>query len=427
VSVEQEPVHVVIVGGGFGGLEAAKSLKDLPVRVTLIDARNHHLFQPLLYQVAMAGLSPADIAIPIRSVLRNLPRVQTLMGTVTDFNLTTKQVILHDGARLHYDYLIVAAGARTNFFGNDGWQDHAFGLKTVEDAIAIRRQVLLRFEEAERIADEEKRRNRLTFIVIGGGPTGVEVAGAMAELGRRVLADDYRNVPEDMTRVVLIEAGPRILNGFHEDLSASATESLEQLGVEVRTDCRVQDIDEKGVVLQEGRLDAGAVVWSAGVEAVPLSKQLGAERDRAGRVLVRQDCSIEGHAEVFVIGDMARFNDANGEPLPGVSPVAMQQARFVAKMIGRRMAHLGTERFEYFDKGMMATIGRSRAVAQSKGLRMTGFTAWLAWLFIHLFYLVGFKNRVFVFLSWIWNYVAYRRGARLITGEVKPEARPPIG
>ncbi len=420
-------MHVVIVGGGFGGLEAAKSLKDLPVRVTLIDARNHHLFQPLLYQVAMAGLSPADIAIPIRSVLRNLPRVQTLMGTVTDFNLATKQVILQDGARLHYDYLIVAAGARTNFFGNDAWQDHAFGLKTVEDAIAIRRQVLLRFEEAERIADEQKRRNKLTFIVIGGGPTGVEVAGAMAELGRRVLADDYRNVPEDMTRVVLIEAGPRILNGFHEDLSTSATESLEELGVEVRTECRVQDIDEHGVVLQDGRLDAGAVVWSAGVEAVPLSKKLGAERDRAGRVIVKQDCSIEDHPEVFVIGDMARFDDANGEPLPGVSPVAMQQARFVAKIIGRRMAHLATERFEYFDKGMMATIGRSRAVAQSKGLRMTGFTAWLAWLFIHLFYLVGFKNRVFVFLSWIWNYVAYRRGARLITGEVKPEPRPPIG
>lgn len=427
MGAEQLPVHVVIVGGGFGGLEAAKSLKDLPVRVTLIDARNHHLFQPLLYQVAMAGLSPADIAIPIRSVVRNLPRVQTLMGTVSDFDLGTKQVILQDGARLYYDYLIVAAGARTNFFGNDAWQEHAFGLKTVEDAIAIRRQVLLRFEEAERTADEQERQKKLTFIVIGGGPTGVEVAGAMAELGRRVLADDYRNVPEDMTRVVLIEAGPRILNGFHEALSDSAAASLEDLGVEVRTNCKVQDIDASGVVLSDGRLNAGAVVWSAGVEAVPLSKKLGAELDRSGRVIVKTDCSIEGHPEVFVVGDMARFDGADGKPLPGVSPVAMQQARFVARVIGGRMAHLPTERFEYFDKGMMATIGRSRAVAEAKGLRMTGFVAWLAWLFIHLFYLVGFKNRVFVFLSWIWNYVAYRRGARLITGEVKSEGPPPPG
>jgi NADH dehydrogenase len=425
--------HVLIIGGGFGGLESAKALARAPVRVTLVDARNHHLFQPLLYQVAMAGLSPADIALPIRTVLRRRRNVTTLMGKVTELDLAGRTATLSDGVTLGYDFLILAAGARTNFFGHDAWAQHAFGLKSVEDALAIRRQVLLRYEEAERGADPalgaaaltpEQIRARLTFVVIGGGPTGVELAGALAELGRHVLAEDYRHLPQDATRVVLLEAGPRILGAFTPELSAEATRALQALGVEVRSGTPVQDILPGAVVVAGERLEVGAVIWSAGVEAVPLTRGLGVPLDRAGRVLVNPDCSIPGHPEAFAVGDIAHFKGEDGQPLPGVSPVAMQQARWTARNITRRLAGAEPEPFRYFDKGIMATIGRSHAVAQTGRLRLSGGLAWLAWLFVHLWYLVGFKNRVFVFLSWIWSYMIYRRGARLITEGAAPPAAP---
>lgn len=409
--------HVVIIGGGFGGLEAAKALDEYPVRVTLVDARNHHLFQPLLYQVAMAGLSPADIAIPIRAVLNRYPKVRTLMATVTSVDLGARAVHLADGDVLRYDYLVLGAGARTNYFGNDHWGAHALGLKSVEDALEIRRQVLLAYERAERSDSDKEKRKTLTFVIIGAGPTGVELAGSLAELSDHVLSEDYKNLTAETSHVVLLEGAPKVLNGFGDDLSARARADLEELGVEVRTECFVKDIDAEGVVLEDERIDAGVVIWSAGVEAAPLTRTLGVDLDRSGRVRVEDDCSIPGHREAFAVGDNACFIGEDGNPLPGVSPVAMQQARHVAKLIGRRLAGQDTLPFEYFDKGMMATIGRSRAVARSKGLAMTGFLAWLAWLFVHLWYLVGFKNRVFVFLSWIWNYVMYRRGARLITHE----------
>ncbi|MCB9650955.1 MAG: NAD(P)/FAD-dependent oxidoreductase [Deltaproteobacteria bacterium] len=406
-----------MVGGGFGGLEAAKHLDALPVRVTLVDARNHHLFQPLLYQVATAGLSPSDIAIPIRSVLRKRRRVRTLLDRVSRIDLEGREVHLENGPALRYDYLILAAGARTNYFGNDRWAEHALGLKSVEDALAIRRRVLLSYEEAERGLEPDELRRKLTFVVIGGGPTGVEVAGAIAELARRVLAADYHNIDPNASRVVLVEAAPQILGGFDPALSEAARRDLEKLGVEVRTGAPVRDITAEGVHLDGELLRAGVVVWGAGVSASPLADTLGVPQDRAGRVIVNRDCSIPGHPEAWAIGDIARFDREDGQPLPGVSPVAMQQARAVARNVGRRMAGQQTEPFEYYDKGMMATIGRTHAVAQSHGVKMTGMLAWLAWLFIHLWYLVGFKNRVFVLLNWIWSYVMFRRGARLITGE----------
>lgn len=434
---ERAVPHVVIIGGGFGGLEAAKALgDDGEVRVTVVDARNHHLFQPLLYQVAMAGLSPSDIAVPIRAVVRHHRHVHTLMARVTRVDLATKQVHLEEMPSLRYDYLIVAAGARTAYFGNDHWADHSFGLKSVEDALAIRRQLLLRYEEAEREADPQLRRDKLTFAVIGGGPTGVEVAGSIAELGRLVLSTDYRQLEPDCTKVILLEAADGILNAFPKELSDAAVHDLESLGVEVRTGCMVRDIDEQGVHLDGEVIPASVVVWSAGVEASPLAGTLGTPQDRAGRLYVESDCSLPGHPDVFAVGDIAHFKGENDEPLPGVSPVAMQQARHVAKLIGLRMRGQGTLPFQYFDKGMMATIGRSRAVAMSGKLKMKGTLAWFAWLFVHLWYLVGFKNRVFVLLNWIWSYILYRRGARLITGlgadgaprpaPVRSESPPPL-
>ncbi|MFI5299886.1 MAG: NAD(P)/FAD-dependent oxidoreductase, partial [Polyangiales bacterium] len=401
--------HVVILGGGFGGLTAAQSLARSPVRITLIDRRNHHLFQPLLYQVATAGLSPADIAAPIRSVLAEQENCSVLLGDVVRVDVERREIVLgpaepgHDpGPPIAYDALIVATGAKTSWFGHDDWARHCVGLKSLEDALEVRRRVLVAFERAERETDAARRDALLTFVVIGGGATGVETAGALAELSRTVLAKDFRAIDPGRARVVLIEAGPRLLSAFGGDLSQRAVAQLEALGVEVLRDARVTNIDAEAVHLDragEGStITSATVVWAAGVEATRLTSTLGAPLDRSGRVLVRPDCSLPSHAEVFVLGDAAHLDDERGRPLPGVSPVAMQQARFVAQILddevrGVREQGVGRPRFWYFDKGSMATIGRSRAIAEVRALRRSGFLAWLAWLFVHLWYLIGFRNR----------------------------------
>ena len=410
----QKP-HVVIIGGGFGGLTAAKSLKNAPVRVTLVDRTNHHLFQPLLYQVASAGLSPADIASPIRSILSSQKNAQVLMAEVAKIDLAARKVVLTDG-EISYDYVIVAAGMHTNFFGHDEWEPFAPGLKSIEDAIEIRRRVLLAFEQAERETDEARRRALLTFVIIGGGATGVEMAGALAELSRFVLNRDFRAIKPEETKVILVEAAPRLLTAFPEDVSATGKESLEELGVEVRLGIKVTSIDAEGVHYGDEHILASTVVWGAGVTVSPLAKTLGVPLDNQGRVIVDKDVSIPGHPEAFVIGDMARF-DQDGKPLPGLSPVAMQEARSVAKSIRATIESKPRKPFRYWDKGNMATIGRSRAVAVVDKIHLSGFIAWLAWLFVHIWYLIGFRNRIIVMFEWFWSYITYKRGSRLITGQ----------
>lgn len=435
--------RVVIVGGGFGGLEAARKLRRADVDVLLIDRANYHLFQPLLYQVAMAGLSPAEIASPIRGLLAEQDNARVELGEVTRVDLRAREVHLRDGCR-PYDWLILAVGARSSYFGHDDWEVHAPSLKSVEDALEIRRRVLLAFERAERERDPAERRRHTTFVVIGGGPTGVELAGAIAELAQYVLERDFRSIDPRDAKVILVEAGPRILPSFPTDLSESAVEQLAELGVEVRTGARVVNIDARGVEL-EGRvgadelpglgsgrepvrLSASTVLWAAGVRASELTRSLGVPLDPQGRVKVEPDCSLPGHPEVFAIGDVTRF-EQDGQPLPGVSPVALQQARHVARII-RREARGSLEerpRFTYFDKGSMATIGRSRAIALARGIKMHGFVAWLAWLFVHIWYLIGFRNRIVVLFNWAWSYLSYKRGARLIvaTGWEAHHALPP--
>ncbi len=414
--------HVVLIGGGFGGLAVARALRREPVTITLVDRRNHHLFQPLLYQVAMAGLSPAEIAVPIRSVLRPQKNARILLDEVTEVELAARRVVLKESAPLHYDYLVIAAGSRTTYFGNDGWEAFAPGLKDIEDAIEIRKRVLLAFEAAEREDDPAARRKWLTFVVIGGGPTGVELAGAIAELAGYVLSRDFRSIHPESTRVVLVEGGARVLASFAPEVSDSARASLAEMGVEVRANTRVTGIDQHGVTLGEDRIDAGTVLWAAGVAAAPLTRKLGVELDRQGRVVVEQDCSLPGHSEVFCIGDAARFVPPGAEqPLPGVSPVAMQQGRFVARQIARSLRGAERESFVYRDKGSLATIGRSRAVAEVGKLRLSGFIAWLFWLLVHIYYLIDFRNRILVLIDWAWAYFSYERGARLITGRTSPK------
>jgi NADH dehydrogenase len=409
--------QVVVIGGGFGGLAVTRALAKLPVQVTLIDRRNHHLFQPLLYQVAMAGLSPAEIAVPIRSVLRKQKNARILLADVTRVDLAKHKLELAQTPAMHFDFLVIAAGSRTNYFGHEGWEEVAPGLKNLEDAIEIRRRVLLAFEAAERESNPETQRRHLTFVVIGGGPTGVELAGAIAELAGFVLSRDFRSIRPEATRVVLVEGGDRVLGSFSPELSQSALESLREMGVEVRTGTRVTDIDESGVRLGEEHIEAATVLWAAGVAAAPLTRTLGVPLDRGGRVLVEPDCSLPGQANVFCIGDAALFTpEGDAAALPGTSPVAMQQGRFVARQIGRALRDLSRERFVYRDKGSMATIGRSRAVAEFGGIRLHGFLAWLFWLLVHIYYLIDFKNRLLVLIDWTWSYFAYERGARLITG-----------
>jgi NADH dehydrogenase len=406
---------VVIVGAGFGGLFAARKLARYPVQVTVIDRKNHHTFQPLLYQVATAGISPAEIATPIRWILRKHSNVEVLMGEVEGFDLDQRRVKLA-GFEVPYDYLIVAAGARHSYFGRDEWEQFAPGLKTIEDALEIRRRILLAFELAERQVAAGQAPVPLNFIVIGGGPTGVELAGTLAEIARRVLTDEFVSIDPKRTRIILLEGGPRILPSYPEDLSRSAERQLRDLGVEVRTSTMVTGVEAAAVSAGGTRIPAAVILWAAGVAASPLGKKLDATIDRAGRVMVNPDLSIPGHPEVFVLGDLASLKDQNGQMLPGVAPVALQQATATAENINRDLKHEPRHDFHYFDKGSLATIGRKAAVAQFGKVHISGVLAWMSWLFIHVLFLIGFRNRLFVLLQWAWSYFTYERGARLITG-----------
>jgi NADH dehydrogenase len=411
--------RVVIVGGGFGGLFTARGLAKAPLEVTLVDRQNHHLFQPLLYQVATAGLSSAEIASPIRRVLRRQKNTTVLLAEARGADLEARRLLLADG-ELPYDYLVVATGAGHSYFGHDDWARLAPGLKTLDDALELRRRVLLAYEAAERDADSERRRQWLTFVVIGGGPTGVEMAGALAEIARHTLSREFRRIDPRAARVILVEAGPRILSAYPEDLSRSAALQLEGLGVQVWTGAAVTGIDDTGVTLGQDRLAARTVVWAAGVQASPLGRALGAPLDRAGRVKVTPDLTLPGRPEVFVIGDLAAL-EQDGRPVPGVAPAAMQMGRHTALNITRAVAGQPLLPFRYRDKGSLATIGRRAGIAWFGGRRtLTGFVAWVAWLAIHIFFLIGFRNRFVVMFTWAWAYITYQRSARLILGQGSP-------
>jgi NADH:ubiquinone reductase (H+-translocating) len=411
--------RVVIVGAGFGGLTAAQTLAHAKAKVTVVDRKNHHTFQPLLYQVATAGLSPGEIAAPIRSILRRHKNIEVLMAEVAGFDLD-RHVIHTAVYEMPYDYLIVAAGASHAYFGHDEWEKFAPGLKNVEDALEIRRRVLLAFELAERQAAAGEPHAPLNFVVVGGGPTGVELAGTLAEICRHALADDFRTIDPRRARIQLIEGGPHVLPSYPEDLSDSALAQLERLGVEVLTSTMVTKVEPGAVYVGEMRMEAAVVLWAAGVAASPLGKQLGVPTDRAGRVLVQRDLSGPGHPEVFVIGDLAGLDDEAGKLLPGVAQVAIQEGRFAARLIRREIESKRRSKarpaFHYHDKGSLATIGRSAAIAQFGKLHISGFIAWLTWLFVHIFFLIGFQNRILVFVQWAWSYFTYERAARLITG-----------
>jgi NADH dehydrogenase len=413
--MDSKTPRVVIVGAGFGGLTAARRIARLPVQVTVVDRKNHHTFQPLLYQVATAGLSPGEIAAPIRWILRTYSNVEVLLEEVLDFNLEQKKVITKEQV-LDYDYLIIAPGAAHAYFGHQEWEPLAPGLKTIEDALEIRRRVLLAFELAERDAARGQVNRPLNFVVIGGGPTGVELAGMLAEIARHALKHEFRAIRPEQTRVLLIEGTPKVLGTYSEELSQKAKEQLERLGVEVRTSHLVTGIEPGLVTVGEERIPAQVVLWAAGVAASPLGRRLGVPVDRAGRVLVQPDLSIAGHPEVFVIGDLAALADESGKMLPGVAPVAIQQGEYVAKTLARDLEHQPRRNFHYHDKGSLATIGRAAGVAQFGKLNLSGYFAWLAWLFIHIFFLIGFRNRLIVMIQWAWSYLTYERGARLITG-----------
>jgi NADH dehydrogenase len=410
--------HVVVLGGGFGGLSACRVLRNTRCRVTLLDRRNHHVFQPLLYQVATATLSPGDIAAPIRWVLRRARNVRVLLGEAARVNVEARRVELSDGDSVDYDYLIVATGASHTYFGHPGWETNAPGLKTLEDALEIRRRVLLAFERAERETDPARRRELLTFALVGGGPTGVELAGTLAEIARQTLRDEFRSIDTSAARIVLIEAGPTILATFPEKLRNAAREALRRLRVEVRENTTVTDVDAHGVWLGPERLDAGTVLWAAGVAASPLVGTLGAPLDRAGRVRVQADLSIPGHPEVFVVGDAASFTQ-EGYQLPGVAQVAIQQAAHAARGILRRLQGEPPLTFAYRDLGNLAIIGRGSAIADLPRLEFSGPLAWLFWLFLHIFKLIGFRNRLVVLLQWALAYMTFQRSVRLITGTTK--------
>jgi NADH dehydrogenase len=415
---------IVIVGGGFGGLTAAKALAGKEVLVTLIDRTNHHLFQPLLYQVATAGLSPADIAQPIRHILKEAQNVEVVLGEVVKVDAETKQLHTADNLEYHYDYLILAAGARHSYFGHDEWEEFAPGLKSLEDAVELRRRILSAFETAEMSNSEEQRQAALTFAVVGAGPTGVEMAGAIAELARRSLSEDFRRIDSRATRVLLLDGAPRILPSFSEDLSRSAQVQLESMGVEIRTRTIVSDVSSLGVTVNGEFIAARTVIWAAGNTAAAIGKSLGAETDRAGRVLVNKDLSVPGYPEILAIGDMACFKDETGQALPGVSPAAMQMGRHASQNILFLIAGEKPKAFRYFDKGSMATIGRNKAIADLKFTRLSGFLAWLTWLFVHLLFLIGLRNRLLVLFQWACSYFTFSRGARLIYGTFRPMKEP---
>jgi NADH dehydrogenase len=409
--------RVVIIGGGFAGLNAAKGLGGVEgIEVTLIDKHNHHLFQPLLYQVAMAGLSPADIAAPIRGMLSQYANIRVLLGKVESIDLNAR-IVKADIGDFPYDYLILCCGASHTYFGHNEWEPYAPGLKTLEQATEIRRRVLTAFENAERAADSDEQRKQLTFVIVGGGPTGVELAGAIGEMSRFTLAKDFRSINAKSARVILIEAGPRILPSFSETQAARAVRDLENLGVEVWHSRKVTTIDADGVQAGDERVQAATVLWAAGVLASPLAREAGLEVDRQGRVIVAPDLSVSNHPEVFVAGDQAVFTHQTGKPLPGTAPVAMQQGRYLAHTIASEVRGRPRRPFHFFDKGQMATIGRSKAILEIGSLHLGGFIAWIVWLAVHIYYLTGFKNRLLVVLQWAWSYLTFGRGARLIVGK----------
>ena len=422
-SSERPVPHVVIAGGGFAGIYAARALRGAPVRVTIVDRKNYHLFQPMLYQVATAGLNPADITAPIRSILRRQKNVDVLMGEVTSVDTAARAVDLADGARLPYDYLLVCTGARHSYFGHDEWELLAPGLKSLEDALEIRRRVFTAFERAERESDPVKRHADLTFVVVGGGATGVEMAGAVAEIRTFALRRDFRHIdPRDAT-VLLLEGGPRILPSYPETLSAEAKRELRRLGVDVRTETFVTDVRPGAVHAAGWTIPTNTVIWAAGNVASPLLKTLGVPLDRQGRVPVQPDCTISGHPEVFVLGDAAAFADGD-RTLPGICPVAIQMGQYAARTIRADLNSRSREPFRYWDKGQLAVIGRGQAVADIGRLHFGGFIAWFLWIFIHIFFLIGFRNRVLVLIEWAWAYLTYQRGARLITEAWRPAVVP---
>lgn len=412
--------HVIILGGGFGGLYAARAFKRAPVRVTLIDRRNHHVFQPLLYQVATAGLSPGDIASPIRWILRYQGNVEVQLAEARRIDVARRTVVLADG-ELAYDYLIVATGATHAYFGHDEWRAVAPGLKTLEDALNIRRRFLMAFERAEREADPQKRKALLTFVIVGGGPTGVEMAGALAEIAHQSLVREFRQFDPGSARIVLVEAGPSVLAAFPESLGRAAAADLTRLGVEVRTGSVVTNISSGRVDIGPDSIEAETILWAAGVAASPLGATLGVKTDRAGRVPIEPDLTLPGHPEVFVIGDLSTLNGGDGRPLPGVAQVAIQMGKHAARNIQRAIARQPHQAFSYTDLGNMATIGRMSAVADFGWMRLTGWLAWLAWLFVHIMNLIGFRNRLVVFVQWAWAYFSYQRAIRLITGDTGDE------
>jgi NADH dehydrogenase len=420
--------HVVIVGAGFAGIYAAKALKNAPVKVTVIDRRNHHLFQPMLYQVATAALNPSDIAAPIRSVLRRQRNADVILAEVESVDTAARLVRLTDHSTLGYEYLLIGTGSRHSYFGHDQWEALAPGLKDLEDALEIRRRVLLAFELAERERDTVRRHAYLTFVIVGGGPTGVEMAGAVAEIRRYALRRDFRHIDPGEATVMLLEGGPRLLPAYPPKLSEEAKLKLRRLGVEVRTDTLVTDVRPGAVAAAGWTIPTQTVIWAAGNVASPLIKSLGVPLDRMGRAVVEPDCTIPGHPEVFVLGDAAVFkHDPSGHELPGICPVAIQMGQYAAGAIKGDLAGRPRRAFHYWNKGQLAVIGRGQAVADIWRLHFGGFFAWLTWIFVHIFFLIGFRNRVIVLLEWAWSYLTYARGARLITGESHlPHTLPPV-
>jgi len=421
---EEKLPRVVIVGAGFGGLEAAKKLACEKIQLIVIDRTNYHLFQPLLYQVATAALSPADIAAPVRAILHKCKNVEVMLAEVQSVDVNKRMVQAGD-LHLSYDYLILATGARHSYFGHPEWERLAPGLKSLEDAVEIRRRILLAFEYAEKISDPTTRAAAMTFVIVGGGPTGVEIAGAIAEIARYTLARDFRHIDPSSARVVLIESEPQVLAAFPEDLRVSAMKQLRDLGVEIRTGVRATDLTEDGLKVGNEFIPCRVKIWAAGNNASFVGKSLGVAVDGVGRVVVQEDLTIPGHPEVQVIGDLANFTGKDGNPLPGVSPVAMQQGRHAARNILGMIEGRKPQRFWYFDKGSMATIGRNKAVADLHLLHLSGLSAWVAWLFVHILFLVGFRNRVMVLFQWAWAYLTFNKGARLITRNFQAETRPP--
>lgn len=426
--------HVVIVGGGFGGLYTAKSLRNSPVKVTLIDKRNFHLFQPLLYQVATGSLSPADIASPLRVVLSKQKNAQVLLDKVVDIDAETKKLIVQDGEDINYDMLVIATGGSHHYFGNDQWQEDAPGLKTVEDALEMRRRIFTAFEAAEKEPDLAKRQALLTFVVVGGGPTGVELAGAIAEIAHKTVVEDFRDVDTTKAKILLFEGMDRILPPYSETLSVKAQESLEKLGVEIKTKTLVTDISNQTVTFREGdkadTIPANTILWAAGVKASfmgkVLNKNTGAELDRAGKVIVEPDLSIKGHPDIFVVGDLANFPHQGDRPLPGVAPVAMQEGEYVAKLITKKLQGKTIKPFHYFDLGSMAVVGQNKAVADLGFAKLSGFFAWFIWVVAHIYYLIEFDNKLVVMIQWAWNYITLGRGARLITGKTALYAKSEV-